>query len=322
VDALSEVLSICRAERAVTARFALTSPWGLASDGTPGVIIRLAREASYWMMLHDKPPLQVRAGDLVMLLPGVPHRIASTPDAPATPFAELIDRHAVGPRGENPLVFSHGGGGTLTDLYSAQLWFSAYCRHTVLRILPPVLHIREADLPLASCLATTMQLLIEETLARRPGWRLSGARMGELLLVNLLREHLAHQDALNAGWLRGLSDPAIASAIGQMHRQPQHPWTLDALATDAGMSRTRFTARFKTLVDASPMNYLTGHRMALAAQALEAGQVPMARIASDAGYESEKAFARAFRRWAGMPPGAYARGQAAGRGLTASLRRP
>ena len=44
MDVLSDVLAICRAERAVTARFHLFSPWGLRSDGVAGsAVIRMAR---------------------------------------------------------------------------------------------------------------------------------------------------------------------------------------------------------------------------------------------------------------------------------------
>ncbi len=310
-DVLSEVLSICRSQRAVTARFALTAPWGLQSEGTPGALIRIVRGAPYWMQVQGQAPQRVEPGDLVMIVPGARYRISSdldTPLASYASFADMIARHADGPRDVNPLVFSHGatgGSGAFTDFYSTQVWFSAYCRHTVLRILPPCIHIREQDMPIAGCLATTMQLLIEETLARRPGWRLSAARMGELLLVNILREHLARHAAIGAGWLRGISDPAIAQAIGHMHRAPQQGWTLASLASAAGLSRTRFSARFKELVGSSPIGYLTEHRMALAAEALEAGALQLGQIADAAGYESAKVFARAFRRWSGLTPSAY-----------------
>lgn len=304
MDVLSDILAICRSERAVTARFALTQPWGLASAGTPGAIIWLARGNSYWMQIEDQPAVRIAPGDLVLVRPGIRHRIGSSPQADTTPFAELIARYAIGPRGERPLVFAHGGGGASTDLFSTQLWFSAFCRHAVLRILPAYVHIRETDLSWTSSLGATMQALTEETLSQRPGWRLSAARMGELLLVNMLREHLASQGK-GTGWLRGIMDPAIARAIGLMHRRPQDNWTVANLAREAGLSRTRFSARFRELVDASPIGYLHAHRMALAAEALELEGRPLARIAQDAGYESDKAFARAFRRWSGLTPAAY-----------------
>lgn len=313
VDALSEVLAICRSERAVTARFALSAPWGLRSEGTSGALLRLARGAPYWMRVPGHPAVQVEPGDLVMVPPGVRHDIDSGEGVVPTPFSDLIDRHAVGPRGENPLVFSHGdaaGPGPCTDLFSAQVWFSAYCRRTVFGILPPYIHIRNADLTLAGALASTMQSLIEETLQRRPGWRLSAARMGDLLLVQILREYLIGRSTMGAGWLRGITDPAVARAIMHIHRKPQRDWTLASLSREAALSRTALSARFTQLVGTSPIAYLAQHRMALAAEALEGGARRLGQIAQAVGYSSDKVFVRAFRRWSGMTPGAYVRGLA------------
>ena len=308
MDTLSDVLAVCRAERAVTARFTLGAPWALQSAGVPGAMIRLSRGAPCWIEVAGAAPVCVEAGDLLLLPTGEAHTLCSAPGVPATPFTQLIERHADGPKDENPLVFTHGGPGEQTELFSVLLWCSAYCRHSVFRLLPPLIHLRAAQLPLASCLATTMQSLILETLDRRPGWRLSAARMGELLLVNILREQLTRPmsvSAAPAGWLRGLGDPALAKAIQCIHAAPAQAWTVEQLAQAAGMSRSRFAEHFKERVGATPIAYLTEHRMALAAEQLEAGQLPGSRIAEQAGYESTRVFARAFQRWAGVTPSAF-----------------
>lgn len=313
MDVLSEILAICRAERAVTARFQLSAPWGLKSEGVDGsAVIRMARGAPWWIAVQGMPaPLRVEPGDLVMLPLGAPHRMLSSPDAPTVPFAQLLTRRTPGARDEAPLVLAHGGGGVACEMFSALLWFSAYCRHSVLRILPPLVHVRADTLAAAGSLAGTMEALVTETLDQRPGWRLSASRMGELLLVNMLRGHLAGAARPeDAGWWRALADPAMARAIALMHREPARAWTVESLAREAAMSRSRFSERFKQLVGDSPMGYLGAHRMALAAEQLEAGHLPLARVAQDAGYESGKVFARAFQRWAGLSPTAYARREA------------
>ena len=105
----------------------------------------------------------------------------------------------------------------------------------------------------------------------------------------------------------------IARAITLMHREPARAWTLDSLAREVAMSRSKFSERFKALVGDTPMGYLGAHRMALAAEQLEAGRLPLAQVVQDAGYESDKVFARAFRRWAGLSPTAYAKRELARR---------
>lgn len=310
LDVLSELLAICRSQRAVTARFSLRAPWALRSAGVSGAMIRMARGAPFWLLMPGRPPLQVAPGDLVMLPLGAAHTIASAPGVAAVPFSRMIQRHAVGPLDEHPLVFSHGGEGEATDLYSALVWFSAWCRHSVLALLPPLIHARAADEPLALSLAATMEALVRETLARRPGWRVAAARMGELLLIHLVRGHLAGlaaTPAVGPGWLRGLGDASVARSLMAMHRAPAEAWTVERLAAEAGMSRSRFSDRFRERVGATPIGYLTSHRMALAAEQLEAGAQPLARIATLAGYDSDKVFSRAFKRWAGLTPTAWAR---------------
>ena len=239
MDVLSEVLAICRSERAVTARFSLGAPWALRSDGVPGAMIRLSRGAPYWIRLEGGAAVRVESGDLVMLPLGAAHTIASAPEVSAVPFSKLIAQHADGPKDENPLVFSHGGGGETTEMFSALLWFSAYCRHSVLRMLPPLVHIPESELPMAGCLATTMQSLIMETLDRRPGWRVSAGRTGAVLPVDFLRERLGRQASQDPGWLRGLTDPSIARAIMGIHLAPQQAWGVEQLGCQAAMPPSR-----------------------------------------------------------------------------------
>lgn len=315
MDVLSDVLAICRAERAVTARFHLSAPWGLHSNGVSGAaMIRMARGAPWWVEVAGIAPLRVEPGDLVMMPLGTAHRMSAEPRAPTVPFAQLLTQRTPGARDEAPLDLSHGGGGEACDMFSALLWFSAYCRHSVLSVLPPLIHVRASELPTAFVLAASMETLVTETLDQRPGWRLSASRMGELLLINILRGHLLRGTGpAEASWWRGLSDPAIARSIAAMHREPARSWTVEALAREAAMSRSRFSDRFKALVGDTPMGYLSAHRMALAAEQLEAGHLPLAQVAQGAGYESDKVFARAFRRWAGLSPTAYAKREVARR---------
>jgi AraC-like DNA-binding protein len=107
--------------------------------------------------------------------------------------------------------------------------------------------------------------------------------------------------------------------MAAIHGRPSHGWTLQALAREAAMSRSLFAEKFKTLVGESPMAYLQQQRMAHAAQQLESG-LPLAQIAEDCGYESERVFARAFKRWCGLPPRAYQRNTKALRNEFAALK--
>ena len=64
-------------------------------------------------------------------------------------------------------------------------------------------------------------------------------------------------------------------------------------------------ARFTELIGDPPMRYLGRWRMQLAARRLSDSRDPVAQIAFDAGYESEAAFSRAFKRSFGTPPATW-----------------
>ena len=81
------------------------------------------------------------------------------------------------------------------------------------------------------------------------------------------------------------------------------------LAREAGLSRTVFAERFSDYVGVSPLHYLTGWRLQLARRLLEQTGFGVARAAAAVGYESEAAFNRAFKKFVGVPPGAWRKGR-------------
>jgi transcriptional regulator GlxA family with amidase domain len=93
-----------------------------------------------------------------------------------------------------------------------------------------------------------------------------------------------------------------------MHRNPSHPWTLAELAKEAGVSRSVLAERFRHYLNETPMAYLMRWRLQMGAQMLASTNYSVAQIAAEAGYESEAAFNRAFKRAFAAPPARF-RGQ-------------
>ena len=110
-----------------------------------------------------------------------------------------------------------------------------------------------------------------------------------------------------AGWLAGLRDRFIGRSLALMHEQPAQSWTIDELGRRVGLSRSALHERFVQLIGMPPMQYLAQWRMQAAARLLLETRSTVAAIALDVGYESEAAFARAFKRLVGRPPAAWRR---------------
>jgi AraC-like DNA-binding protein len=111
----------------------------------------------------------------------------------------------------------------------------------------------------------------------------------------------------SSGWLAGLRDRFIGRVLALMHERPAHPWTIDELGRSVGLSRSALHERFMQLMAIPPMQYLAQWRMQAAARLLLEARRTVAAIALDVGYDSEAAFARAFKRAVGKPPATWRR---------------
>ena len=92
-----------------------------------------------------------------------------------------------------------------------------------------------------------------------------------------------------------------------MHATPEDPWTVEELGRRVGLSRSALHERFATLIGQAPMQYLANWRIQVAATLLRDTAFTVAAVAQQVGYESEAAFARAFKRLVGQPPAAWRR---------------
>jgi AraC-like DNA-binding protein len=91
----------------------------------------------------------------------------------------------------------------------------------------------------------------------------------------------------------------------RLHADPAHPWTVDELAGNVGLSRSAFAQRFSDLLGQPPMQYLARWRLRAAARELRNGNRSLAEVAGTVGYDSEAAFSRAFKREFGLPPASW-----------------
>jgi len=117
----------------------------------------------------------------------------------------------------------------------------------------------------------------------------------------LLLRYAIETKAVDGSVLAALGDKRLSKALISMHARPGHPWSLEGLAIEAGMSRARFAAHFRSMTGATPLDYLTDWRLSVAQNLLRSGQ-SLKLIAPLVGYSSSIAFTRVFSRRVGMPP--------------------
>lgn len=130
-------------------------------------------------------------------------------------------------------------------------------------------------------------------------------RLIEVILVLLLRD-LMDNKRVDIGLFAGLSDTRLQKALNALHEQPSQPWSIDNMASEAGMSRARFAEYFHQVVGTTPAAYLTELRLGLAEDYLLQGK-RVSQTADMVGYASASALSRAFTNRRGSSPKAWAK---------------
>jgi AraC-like DNA-binding protein len=199
-----------------------------------------------------------------------------------------------------------GGGGVPSTIIGGRFTFDPLNSKPLTDLLPPFILVsseRVQSLPLQQ----TLQLFAAEAGDYAPGADLVLKRLADILLVQLIREHISSKACHQTGWLRALSDPQIGRVLRAIHDKVKRPWTVAELASVAGMSRSAFALRFKQLVGETPLEYLTRWRMYKAVLLLRDGDKKLMDVANAVGYDSDGSFSKTFKRIVGITPGAYRR---------------
>jgi AraC family transcriptional activator of mtrCDE len=131
------------------------------------------------------------------------------------------------------------------------------------------------------------------------------ARLTDLLFVYVLRA-VAGRDEIAPCFWSLMRRPEFAPLVAAIIEAPAERWTTDTMASFVHMSRARFCKQFVDISGQPPAQFVTLVRMKMAAAMLRGG-ASMPDAAERVGYQSESAFAQAFKRVTGEQPGAYRR---------------
>jgi AraC-like DNA-binding protein len=248
--------------------------------------------------------LPLACGDIVILFDGAGHVIRTGTAASFTVEIRLADE------GDGVKFIRADDWDVQTGLLCGTFEFKHNHAHPLLKSLPPLLHLAGAQTERARGLMATLDLLDNEAATSRLGSLAMVRRLTDMLFVQIVRcwlELHAAEERVNNSWLASLRDPYISAALERIHLKPDEAWTVQRLAREVALSRSAFTLRFTELVGAPPLKYLTDWRMQRAADLLEHSRLTLAEVAGRVGYESEFAFSKAFKRWAGLAPGQFRR---------------
>jgi AraC-like DNA-binding protein len=315
-DPLSEVLRTVRFTGATFFCADFRAPWGFTSPpietvaraapdpGAHLVLFHLVLEGRAAASVDGGPPVALAAGDVVAFPQGHAHRVWLGRPPRWYDTAPAVRRALAG----DLEVTRTGGSGEATRFVCGYFSCDRWAGEVVLAGLPPMLAVSVRDGADRSWLEDAIRFLAAEAASDHAGRGALLTTLSEALFVETLRRWMAALPVEQTGWLAGARDPVVGRALARLHQQPARRWTVEALAREAGGSRSTLADRFAHYLNEAPMAYLARWRLRLGARLLVTTRQSVLEVAGQVGYESEAAFNRAFRRAYGAPPGRYRRG--------------
>jgi AraC-like DNA-binding protein len=307
---LSVALGRLRLKGAIFLRGVYTEAWAyesvpprdalaiLAPTAERMILFHVIASGKAWIKTYDSERHWARAGDVIVLPYGDGHRMGGTEPAEWVSIAKLLDP----PPWERMPVIRHGGRGAATEVVCGYL----ICDHPLfdrrLQALPPVFVVRPPDGPARDWVRASIAYAMQQTALIADNRFEAPTNVPELLLMEVLKLHLATMPVDQRGWLHALRDPVLAPALAAIHASPERKWNLLSLAREASVSVSLLDERFREVLGLAPIQYLTGWRIHVAKDLLRTSELGVATVAHRVGYDSEEAFSRAFKRETGLAP--------------------
>ena len=140
------------------------------------------------------------------------------------------------------------------------------------------------------------------------------------LLLSIVETYLAKRRTSSPLWKGSrFEDSRIRRAIALLRARPNKDLSIDELASQVGLSRSRFYDLFQICTGFSPRAYLDMLCVETAISRLSSGQGKIGEVAAELGFSAQSNFTRFFLHQVGVPPSTYRRSAA---NLTPALEHP
>jgi AraC-like DNA-binding protein len=252
--------------------------------------------------------LQLGAGDSVLAFYGDAHRLGTTNGAAAADvLAQPPDTWS-----EAPALIHLGQGSRAALLFSSAIRLD-YVSPTAFayRAAPDFWTLRKAgaadDSEERSLLFDAEQVTIACGGRGGTAFATAFASLQYMHMMRLMSLRLLRDRPLD---VRAPNTRRMAQVVREIRAHPDQKWTVARLASRVGLSRSTFAEAFVAYEHVAPLTFVTRVRMERAAQLLRTEALSLQEVARRVGYENEASFARAFKRYKGVPPGKFARAMA------------
>ena len=299
-DILSDIFDTILLRGTLYFRTDYSPPWAITVPAyAKAARFHLVVQGRCHVTLAGGTVVDLDPGDLILIPGGCEHVLADAAGRLPSTLEDVV--RASGFTGRGAFVVGRGDPGASTQMVCGHLSFTTGADHPLLRALPEVIALKPADRALHPLLDETLRLVVRRAFDEGLGAAASIARLSEVFFIEAVRASVARHPEL-ARIMGAMSDIHVGRALERIHAAPGEAWTVESLASEAGMSRSRFAERFTEMLGTAPMAYVTEWRLQRALARLVESEASVKAIASEAGYQSAAAFTRAFSQRFGHPP--------------------
>jgi AraC family transcriptional regulator, arabinose operon regulatory protein len=146
-----------------------------------------------------------------------------------------------------------------------------------------------------------INIIALERLGMEEGWQYAVAAHAELLFIrqrrNLMGTAYKKTSAIALDRLR--------SVRLHIRRHPGRKWSVEIMAREASLSRSRYTALHRAFFKISPMEDVIRVRLDMARQLLANSELTISQISLKSGFDDVSYFCRLFKQRIGCTPGKY-----------------
>jgi len=128
------------------------------------------------------------------------------------------------------------------------------------------------------------------------------------LVLSIVETYVARRQAASRLW-RGspFADLRIRRALALLRARPNKELNMNDLASQVGLSRSRFYDLFHLSTGHSPRAYLDLLCVETAIARLSSGTAKIAQVSAELGFSAQSNFTRFFQQQVGIPPSEYRR---------------
>jgi AraC-like DNA-binding protein len=302
LDIFADIFSTLNLKGALYFRTDFSSPWGVTVPEYESVArFHIVVQGKCFVTIGDEI-VELNTGDMIMIPRGRSHILADSSETKAYPLEKVLAD--TGYDGSGVLTIGEGDPRASTQMVCGHLSFREMANHPILQSLPDYLKLSNSCRAKHPLLDDILRLIVQRIFADQLGSEASITRLSEIVFIELLRSGL-NDNVRFQSIVSAFQDPKISHSLRLMHAKPDHPWTVESLATEVAMSRSRFAHHFNSLLGVAPMSYLSDWRLQKALSLLDSSRLSVQHIASQAGYQSASAFTRAFSAKFGRSPTDY-----------------